>query len=90
MVLGIHTPETVGEKDIERVKKKMADAGLTFPIAIDNKATMWRRYSNNYWPSVYLVDKQGIVRWGWQGELAWQGAFGEALMRSRIDDLIKE
>jgi len=68
----------------------MADAGLTFPIAIDNKTTMWKRYNNNFWPSVYLIDKDGTARWGWQGELGWKGAHGEKHMRERLEELLKE
>lgn len=89
-MIGIHTPETAAEKDVKRVKKAMDTAGLTFPIAIDNEATMWKRYANNYWPSVYLIDKRGIARWGWQGELGWKGAKGEEHMRKRIEMLIDE
>ncbi len=90
MVIGIHTPETDGEKNVANVRKKMAEAGLTFPIAIDNKTTMWQRYGNQYWPSVYLFDREGIARWGWRGELGWKGAKGESHMRKKIEELIKE
>jgi hypothetical protein len=90
VVIGIHTPETEAEKNVETVKKKMKAAGLTHPIAIDNKTTMWKRYSNHYWPSVYLFDKQGIARWGWSGELSWKGAKGEAQMREKIEELLRE
>lgn len=88
-MLGIHTPETEAEKDAKAVAKKMAEAGLTFPIAIDNKTTMWQEYSNRYWPSVYLIDKRGIARWGWSGELGWKGASGEEQMRKKIEELLK-
>jgi hypothetical protein len=90
VVIGIHTPETEAEKNVESVKKKMKKAGLTHPIAIDNEATMWKRYSNSYWPSIYLIDKQGIARWGWSGELSWKGAKGEARMREKIEELLRE
>lgn len=90
VIIGIHTPETDGEKDVERVRKKMAEAGLKFPIAIDNTATMWWRYNNAYWPSVYLIDKKGIARWGWPSELDWKGAKGETLMRNKIVELLKK
>ena len=90
VVIGIHTPETASEKNIATLEKKMKDAGLTFPIAVDNKATMWKRYYNQYWPSIYLIDKRGIARWGWSGELSWKGAKGETLMRKKIEDLLKE
>ena len=89
VVLGIHTPETEGEKNIKTLKQKLRDAGLSFPVAVDNKTTMWKRYYNSYWPSVYLIDKNGIARWGWAGELGLKGAKGEMLMREKIDDLLK-
>src|SRR5437867_6032378 len=85
VVIGIHTPETKGEKDIAKVKKKMADAGLTFPVAIDNEGTMWKRYGNRYWPTVYLIDKEGVARWGWAGELSWKGAMGKTYMQQKIE-----
>ncbi len=89
VVIGVHTPETDGERNPNQVRKKMDEAGLTFPIAIDNKATMWRRYNNAYWPSVYLIDKKGIARWGWASELGWNGAKGEKLMRDKIVEMLK-
>jgi hypothetical protein len=90
MIVGIHTPETEGEKNVTTLQKKLKDAELTFPVAVDNKTTMWKRYHNHYWPSVYLIDKKGIARWAWQGELGWKGAQGEKHMRAKIEALLKE
>ena len=90
VVIGIHTPETEGEKNVETLRKKMKDAELTFPVAVDNKTTMWKRYSNNYWPTIYLIDKKGIARWGWSGELGWKGAKGECHMRKKIEELLRD
>jgi hypothetical protein len=90
VVIGIHTPEMEAEKNVETVKRKMKRAGLTHPIAIDNKTTMWKRYSNSYWPSIYLIDKEGFARWGWSGELSYNGAKGETRMREKIEELLRE
>jgi hypothetical protein len=90
VVIGIHTPETDAEKNVKMLEKKLKEAELTFPVAVDNKLTMWKRYNNKYWPSVYLIDKTGVARWGWQGELGWEGARGETLMRAKIGELLKE
>ena len=90
VILGIHTPETEEEKSVDALKKKLKGAGLYHPVAADNKGTMWQRYNNSYWPSVYLIDKKGIARWGWSGELGWNGAKGGALMRKKIEDLLGE
>jgi len=90
MMIGIQTPEEEEEKNVKQAEKAFKAAGLEFPIAVDNKKTMWQRYNNNMWPTVYLIDKQGIGRWRWLGELAWKGATGEEQMRKKILDLLAE
>ncbi len=89
-ILGIHTPETQGEHDIESVKKKAREHGLTFPIAVDNDRKNWDAWGNRVWPAVYLVDRKGYVRYWWYGELNWKGSEGETFMRRRIDELLGE
>ena len=42
------------------------------------------------WPSVYLIDKSGYVRYWWFGELKWQGNDGEKILRQRIEELLAE
>jgi len=89
-VLGVHTPETSRERDVEGVRRNAAEAGLTFPIVIDNEKRNWDAWGNSMWPSTYLIDKEGYVRYWWYGELNWQGAEGEALLRKRIEELLAE
>ena len=89
-IVGIHRPETKGERLVEAVQKKAAETGLTHPIAIDNDSQNWDAWANRVWPSVYLVDKQGFVRYWWYGELNWQGIEGERWMRAKIEGLLRE
>jgi len=89
-ILGIHTPESDGERDIDAVRRKAVKAGLTFPILVDNDKSNWLAWSNQVWPSVYLVDKLGHVRYWWYGELNWKGAPGEQRMRHMIRKLLAE
>ncbi len=89
-VLGIHTPETQREHDVANLKADIKARQIAYPIAVDGKSSNWAAWSNNMWPSVYLVDKRGFVRYWWYGELNWQGAGGEKLMRERIEQLIAE
>jgi thiol-disulfide isomerase/thioredoxin len=89
-IIGIHTPEFEGEADVERVRAKAKQNGLTFPIAVDNKGLNWKNWNNRYWPSVYLIDKNGRVRYRWEGELDSETTKGERLMRQRIDELLAE
>lgn len=89
-LVGIHRPETQGERVVEKVREKAAETGLTHPIAIDNDSQNWDAWANNVWPAVYLIDKQGFVRYWWYGELNWQGAQGERYMRAKVEELLGE
>ncbi len=89
-LIGIHTPETDGERDIENVKKKTLEAQFQFPVLIDNDRQNWNAWGNSMWPAVYLIDNRGDVRYWWFGELNWQGAEGEKILRKRISELLAE
>jgi hypothetical protein len=90
VLLGVHTPETDGEKNIDRVRQKVKDHEIKYPVAVDGTGKTWQAWGNRYWPSVYLIDKQGFVRYRWDGELNWKDTQGEQLMRERIEQLIDE
>lgn len=89
-IIGVHTPETEGEKVLENVQRKTKELGITYPVVIDTDGKNWRRWKQYWWPTVYLIDKRGIVRYKWEGELDWQKAGGEAKMRTRILELLRE
>jgi peroxiredoxin len=76
-IIGIHTPETENERDIEKVRAAAKKEGLTFPIAVDGKSETWKAWNNNVWPAVYVLDQNGNVRFWWYGELDWKGAGGQ-------------
>lgn len=90
VIVGIHTPETKAEHDRTRLQQKVAEAGFQFPILIDNDLKNWNAWGNTMWPSVYLVDHQGRIRYWWYGELNWQGNDGENRLRKRIEELLAE
>ncbi len=90
VIVGIHTPETAGEREVARIKDQATKHGLKFPIAVDNDASNWNAWNNRYWPAVYVVDRRGRVRYGWEGELNYKGAAGEETIRKLIDSLLKE
>jgi thiol-disulfide isomerase/thioredoxin len=89
-VVGIHSPETKGEADVKRVRASAEKNGLKFAIAVDNRLQNWKNWNNRYWPTIYLIDKQGRVRYRWEGELDFGTTKGERLMRQRIEELLAE
>jgi thiol-disulfide isomerase/thioredoxin len=88
-IIGVHTPEFAHEADVARIRAKARENGLKFPIVVDNDSRVWKSWGNHFWPSIYLVDKKGHVRYRWEGELHLQDKDGRQFA-SRIDELLAE
>jgi thiol-disulfide isomerase/thioredoxin len=89
-IVGIHTPETSAERDVDNLKANVKQRGIAYPVAFDAQSENWKAWGNNVWPAVYLVDRRGRIRYWWYGELNWEGARGEEAMRGRIQQLLDE
>ncbi len=89
-LIGIHTPETKTEEDNALLEASLQKNGLKFPVAVDKEKAMWKAWYNNMWPSVYIIDKQGRLRFWWYGELDWEGAGNQKVARQQIEQLLAE
>lgn len=68
VVIGVHSPEFLYEREVENVKRYMKEHDIRFAVPIDNDFSTWNRYGNRYWPAMYLIDKRGIIRYIKVGE----------------------
>lgn len=89
-IVGIHTPETESETKNELLQASLKSQGLKFPVAVDKEKKMWQAWYNGIWPSVYIIDKKGRVRFWWYGELDWQGAGNQKVAERQIEQLLAE
>jgi peroxiredoxin len=89
-IIGVHTPETSGEADPKTVATQAVKLKIKYPVAIDTDGATWKAYENRFWPSIYLIDKRGQIRYRWEGELEYQDAGGEKLVRAKIKELLAE
>jgi thiol-disulfide isomerase/thioredoxin len=62
VVIGVHTPEFSFEHEVYRVRQATLDRSIDYPVAIDNDYAIWSAFGNHYWPALYFVDADGIVR----------------------------
>jgi thiol-disulfide isomerase/thioredoxin len=62
VVIGVHTPEFPFEHDIDNVRWAAEEMSVEFPIALDPDYAVWRAFSNQYWPAVYIADAEGRIR----------------------------
>jgi peroxiredoxin len=89
-IIGVHTPETNDETDPKTVAAQVARLKIKYPVAIDTDGATWKAYENRYWPSIYLIDRSGNIRYRWDGELEYRDAGGDKAIRAKIEELVAE
>ena len=62
LVIGVHTPEFSFEHDIDGVRQAIKERSIDYPVALDNDYGVWRAFDNHYWPALYFVDAEGVIR----------------------------
>jgi thiol-disulfide isomerase/thioredoxin len=72
VVIGVHTPEFPFEKDLDNIRRAVEVMRVAYPVAIDSDYAVWRAFSNDAWPAVYLIDAEGRVRYRHLGEGAYE------------------
>jgi thiol-disulfide isomerase/thioredoxin len=68
VVVGVHCPEFGFEHDLDNVRHATRQLGVEYPVVIDNDFAIWQSLENHYWPAVYLVDRDGQIRFHHFGE----------------------
>ncbi len=71
-VVGVHAPEFGFERDVDNVRRATGELGIGYPVVIDNDFAIWRSLDNHYWPALYLVDRDGRLRFRHFGEGAYE------------------
>ena len=67
-IVGVHTPETQSEYVINIVRREVPSLGIKYPVVTDNDYQTWKAYGVEAWPTIFVLDKQGRVRWLHVGE----------------------
>jgi len=84
VVVGVHTPEFAFEKSTRNVKDAIDRLQIRHAVALDNGYGTWKAFRNQYWPAVYLIDKQGRIVYSHFGE----GSYGAT--EKKIQALLAE
>jgi thiol-disulfide isomerase/thioredoxin len=72
VVVGVHFPEFSYEADLDNLKDAIQRLNVSWAVAQDNDGITWRAYRQRFWPTLYLIDKQGHIRYQRIGEGAYQ------------------
>jgi thiol-disulfide isomerase/thioredoxin len=83
IIVGVHTPEFDFSAERANVAAAAERLGVTWPIALDDSFTIWKRYGNTIWPHEYLYDQHGNL----VDSVAGEGAYPQT--EARIQALLR-
>lgn len=84
-IIGVHTPEFKFARDPGQVKAAVGRLGIRWPVILDSDQVIWTAYANRYWPTMYLIDSNGYLRYRHIGEGAY--AQSEAVIQSLLKEM---
>lgn len=87
VIIGNHFPEFGYEKDLNNLKEAIKTLDVPYPVAQDNDGATWNAYHNRYWPTAYLIDRRGHIRFIQIGEGNYQRT--EAAIRDLLSESIQ-
>ena len=67
-VIGIHAPEFKFARSRAQIEAAVAAHNIRYPVLLDNGYENWSRFANKAWPTKYLIDADGYIRYQRQGE----------------------
>ena len=82
VVIGVHTPEFGFEKNVDNIRPALERFHIDYPVAVDSDYAIWKAFSNQYWPAIYIADANGRIRHHQFGEGEYE--HGEAIIRQLL------
>ena len=70
-IVGVHSPEFEEERKPENLRREVAELQIRYPVVTDNDYATWRAYDVAAWPTIFVLDKSGRIRWTHVGEGAY-------------------
>ena len=67
-IIGNHYPEFSYERGLDNLREAVIRLEVPYAVAQDNDGETWRAYRTRYWPTLYLIDKRGDLRYSHIGE----------------------
>ncbi len=72
------------QDDLESVAPFIQEYGLTFPVLLEETGAVGTAYQLRSLPSSYFINRAGIIQ-----EVVIGGPMSEALLRTRIEQILK-
>ena len=90
LIIGIHTPEFRFAQFRHHLDTAIAKYEIPYPILLDNEQQNWLQFTTRAWPTKFLVDPDGYIRFKRQGEGYYQETEKaiQTLLRQQDPDVV--
>ncbi len=72
VVIGVHSPKFVTERDTENVREAVVREKIAHPVFNDPRRILWQRFDVKVWPSLRVIDPEGYVVAAHAGETTFR------------------
>jgi len=67
VIVGVHVPRTDDEKNVTKLREAVQRMEIRFPVVTDNSQKIWSDYRCDLWPTVFVIDRNGAIRYSHGG-----------------------
>ncbi|HEX9746081.1 MAG TPA: thioredoxin-like domain-containing protein [bacterium] len=61
VIIGVHSAKFENENDSENIRQAILRYNIHHPVANDADFNIWRRYTARAWPTLVLIDPEGMI-----------------------------
>lgn len=66
--IGVHSAKFFNEQDRKNIEQAVARYEISHPVIVDEKMTIWNKFGINGWPTIAIIDPNGILVYRQSGE----------------------
>jgi thiol-disulfide isomerase/thioredoxin len=67
IIIGVHAPRTEDEHNVTKLREAVKRMDIRFPVVADNPKKIWDDYRCDLWPTVFVIDRNGAIRYSHGG-----------------------
>lgn len=68
VVIGVHSAKFNNERDVDNIRNAVMRYDIRHPVVNDAEMTIWRSYGARSWPTLVLIDPDGLIIGSVSGE----------------------
>ena len=66
--IGVHSAKFFNEQDMKNIEQAVERYEISHPVLVDRKMTVWNKFGISGWPTITIIDPNGILVYRQSGE----------------------